>query len=186
MATRDLPHIENCPFWSMLSMKCRICKGGLFIPLDNHIEAYCKTPDFPKCLQYSLHPENHLEIIAKESRKESNRRNFFRIAACHKITLVKLIHSGTVVSHFSTFAKTLDLSSGGMRLTTAKPLTNDSVVQFSFGESFPQDLHEGTGLVAWCSKEIDDPGYQAGISFQEDHLKEAMRLYLGRHHREMS
>ncbi|MBU1567112.1 MAG: PilZ domain-containing protein [Proteobacteria bacterium] len=185
MATRDLDHIENCPFWSALSMKCQICKGGLFIPMDDHMEAYCKTLNFPQCLQYSLHPKNHLEINAKESQGNRNRRNFGRVEACHKITLVKLIHSGKIVSHFSTFAKTLDLSSGGMRVTTNKPLLNDSIIQFSFGDSFPKDLHEATGLVVWCNKEIDDPSYQAGISFQDSHLIKAMGLYLGLHHREM-
>lgn len=185
MAIKDPTHTENCPFWSALSMKCRICKGGLFIPLDDHIEVYCKTPDFPQCLQYSLHPNNYLEIITKDSQINGNRRNNARVEASYQITLVRLIHSGKIVPHFSTFAKTLDLSRGGMRLTTNKPLVNDSVLQFSFGDSFPQSLQQGTGQVAWCNKEIDNPGYQAGISFQDDHIIEAMGLYLGLHHREM-
>ncbi len=185
MATRDLAPIETCPFWSALSMKCRICKGGLFIPLDDHIETYCKTPDFPQCLQYSLHPKKHLEIISKDNQSKSNRRKFVRVTACHKITLVRLVHSGVVVSHFSTFAKTLDLSAGGMRLTTSQPLVNDTVFQFSFDNFFPQNIHQGTGLVTWCNKDINTSGYQAGIAFQEDHVVAAMGLYLGLHQHEM-
>jgi hypothetical protein len=185
MATKDPKPIENCPFWSALSLKCQICKGGLFIPLDDHIEVYCKTPYYPHCLQYALRPENHLEIIGKSKQNNRNRRKFMRVEACYNITLVRLIHSGKVVSHFSTFARTLDLSSGGMRLTTNKPLVNDSVLQFSFDNSFPVGLQECIGQVAWCNKEIDAPGYQAGISFQDDQTIEAMGLYLGLRHRDM-
>jgi len=175
----------NCPFWSMMSMKCRICKSGLFIPLDNHIEVYCKTPDYSHCLQYFMHPGNRLEISDTTRQTDKNRRKFERIEARLRITLVKHIHSGAIGSHCSTFAKTLDLSSGGMRLTTSKPLVNSSIVQFSFDNSFPENLHECSGQVAWCNKEIDVPGYQAGISFQDHHVVEAMDTYLEFNHRPM-
>ncbi len=183
MANKEIQQIENCPFWSVLSMKCRICKGGLFIPLDDHIALYCKTPDYIQCLQYTLHPENHLEIIEQSKKHNKSRRKFVRIEACYKITLVKLMHSETVVSHFSSFAKTLDLSKGGMRLTINRPLANNTVVQFIFGKSFPKNLQECSGQVAWCNKEIDNPGYQAGITFHDDRIIKAMSLYLDIHHR---
>ncbi len=166
-------------------MKCRICKGGLFIPLDEHIEIYCKSPDYPQCMQYALHTENRLEISGNLKQSNRNRRKFVRVDVSYKITLVRLINSGSVVSHFSSLAQTLDLSSGGMRLTTNNPLLNNSVIQFSFNDSFPEDLQEGTGLIAWCNKEVDEPGYQAGISFQDEQTVQAMELYLGRHFRDM-
>ena len=185
MATNDATPIANCPFWSALSLKCQICKGGLFIPLDNHIEAYCKTPDYPQCLQYALHTENHLQLIDKATQSNKNRRKFARIEACYKITLVRLAPFGTAVSHFATFAKTLDISNGGMRLTTNELLINDSVLQFSFDDSFPENIKDGAGQVAWSNKEVDAPGYQAGISFHDDQTIEAMGRYLGLHHRHL-
>jgi hypothetical protein len=185
MATKDTTPIVNCPFWSALSMKCQICKGGLFIPLDDHVEAYCKTPYYSRCLQYGLYPGNHLEISDRVKQSNKNRRKFARIEACYQITLVRLVHSDTIISHFSTFAKTLDLSSGGIRLTTNKPLSNDSLLYFSLSDSFPKNLQEGVGQVAWCNKEIDTPSYQAGISFHDNQTMEAMDLYLGLHHRDI-
>ncbi|NTW87682.1 MAG: PilZ domain-containing protein [Desulfobulbaceae bacterium] len=185
MAVKDCNHRDHCPFWSALSMKCKISKGGLFIPLDDHAEVYCKSPDFPQCLQYSLHPKQPLELIDNIRQNDRNRRKFTRVKASYKITLVRHIHSGEVVSHFSTIATTLDLSSSGMRLTTDKPLINDSVIQFVFNDFFPENLQEGTGQVAWCSKEIDSPYYQAGISFQDDQLIKAMGSYLNLHCHDM-
>lgn len=186
MANKDTPNTDKCPFWSVLSMKCRICKGGLFIPLDNHIDEYCKTPEHIQCLQYTFHLEKQSAIIQHAKMLNKSRRQFTRIEAFHKITLVKLIQTGTVVSHCSCFARTLDLSSGGMRLTTDRPLANNTVVQFLFGKPFPQELQGGSGQVAWCNKEIDNPGYQAGITFQDDRIREAMSLYLDLHHRRVS
>lgn len=185
MATIYSNHTENCPFWSELSAKCRVCKGGLFIPLDNHIELYCKTTDYPLCLQYDVHKEKHFKIIDKISVSPDNRRKFVRFDVRLQITLIKHIQSGQIGTHSSTFAKTIDLSSGGMRLITSNPLSSKSVVQFSFGDAFPISLQNCSGKVAWCNKEIDDPGYQAGISFNDDQVIEAIGLHLGLFHYEM-
>lgn len=171
----------NCPYWSAKSMKCRICSGGLFIPLDDHIEVYCKTPAFPQCLQFSLHTENHVQILDRREEAYKNRRKYLRIETEYKVTLVKLVDSGKIASHHSTIGKTLDVSMGGMRLATKTPLANDTLLQFSFDPSFPEELQYGSGQVAWCNKQIDEPGYQAGITFHDDHLIEAMGLYLGAH-----
>lgn len=171
----------SCPFWSPDSMKCRVCKGGLFIPLDDHIDVYCKTPDYPQCLQYDLHAQNHPELLELSENNPDNRRQFQRHSAVHKITLVKLVKSGEIASHFSTVGKTLDLSQGGMRLTTDKPLINDTLIRFSLGNEFPKVLRDGTGQVQWCNKDIDHPGYQTGISFHGQQIIETMGLYLGLH-----
>lgn len=179
MATKDSKYQEACPFWSAQSLKCQLCQGGLFIPLDDHIDVYCKTLNYPQCMQYTLYSANHVQLMAKYRQANRNLRKYERIEICHKVTLVKLVGSGQVASHISTIGKTLDLSMGGMRLATEKPLINDTIVRFSFEEFFPKNLQEGTGQIAWCNKQIDEPGYQAGISFQDDHLIDAMGLYLG-------
>ena len=140
MAGNDRQPLGSCPFWSALSLKCQICSGGLFIPLDDHMEVYCKTPHYPQCLQYSLQQNNQLEISGTICTDKRNRRKFPRIEESHKITLVKLNESGEIATHLTTPAKTLDLSNGGMRLTTNKPLVKTSLIYFSFDHSFPKNL----------------------------------------------
>lgn len=168
-----------CPFWTPDSQKCLVCKGGLFIPLDDHIDIYCKTSDHPQCLQYSMYAENHRELLTPVASPVDNRREHQRHSVVHKVTLVKMVESGEIVSHLSTVAQTLDLSQGGMRLNIKKPLVDDSLIEFSFDDSFPNSLRDGTGQVQWCNKQIDESGYQAGISFQDDRLIESMGTYLG-------
>ena len=177
MAGSHLTPYRHCPYWSEISKECRICQGGLFIPLDDHIEAYCTTLSYPQCLQYSFHPD-HQPLPTDSTTQASNRRRYGRVEAACRITLVRLVATGTVVSHFSAFAETLDLSRGGMRLATNKPLPDEALLSFSFDSSFPEKLHEASGQVMWCNKEIDSPGYQAGIAFQDEDTMEAMASYL--------
>ncbi len=108
-----------------------------------------------------------------------NRRKYLRVESSHTITLLKIFNSGKLVNSLTSGSKTIDLSKGGMRLEIEKPLTSDATVQFSLDNSFPPALRQLTGLVEWCNKQVDEPGYQAGVSFQGEHIVEAMDRYLG-------
>jgi len=170
----------NCPFWLADSLTCKLCKDGLFIPFDDHIKTYCKTSNYPQCLQYTLYAdETPSQLSGSADDSFENRRKHPRVEVQHKITLVKSTKSGEVISHYSSIAKTLDVSSNGMRLEVDTPLLDDTIIQFSFDDSFPQPLQSGFGKIKWCNKQIDEPGYQAGLTFQGEHAAEAMRAYLG-------
>jgi hypothetical protein len=178
MTATDRKHHSKCPFWSATSMKCSLCNGGIFIPLDDHMEAFCNTSHYSACVQYTLHSENQTSLQEKVRKSEENRRKYMRIETSHKITLIKINGSEKSESHLTTYTNTLDVSKGGMRLATEKALLHDMLVQFSFDESFPHILHDVTGQVEWCNKQVDEPGYQVGVSFQGDHIREAMGRYL--------
>lgn len=161
-------------------MKCQLRQEGLFLPLDDHIEVYCKSPYYTQCSQYSLHMKNTIQLMDKKV--FHNRRKYERVVAFHPVTLVKLFPSGEIVTHYSINGQTLDLGMGGLRLATEKPLINDTMVRFSLAESFPESLRKGKGQIAWSNKIIDEPGYQAGLSFREDHLINTMGVYLRLYH----
>lgn len=174
--TRDI-----CPFWSTESKKCRVCKDGLFIPLDEHISTYCTSKDHHLCLQYSLHAPKDKLATDDTGNNSANRRQSMRIELSDQIQLLKMIQSGEIIKQFTANAETLDMSKIGMRLQTNVPLINDSVVQFAFDKSFPANLRTGAGIVEWCNKQIDTPGYQAGISFQSKWIVEAVDIFLEKH-----
>lgn len=179
-----IPHKRSCPFWSPVSLKCSLCSEGLFIPLDDHIEVYCKTQEYPMCLQYSLSHDSIMQMAAKAGALPSdNRRQYKRIESKHRITLVRLSGSGKVASHFSTQANTIDMSMGGLRLRTEEPLTNDTVVRFSFEDPVPAILQSGMATIKWCNRLIDRSEYQSGLAFHSNQTVEAMGMYLGIHPR---
>lgn len=125
-----------------------------------------------------MHAKAQRDSVELISDPGENRRKYRRHPSVHQVTLVKMIKSNEVVTHLSAGASTLDISKGGMRLNLSKPLSDDTIIQFSFEESLPEALREGTGQVQWCNKQVDDTGYEVGIAFQEDHLIKTMGLYL--------
>ena len=165
---------KNCLFWSTESKKCRVCNDGLFIPLEEHIVAYCTSKDHYHCLQYSLHVPK-----SKQNRDDSiNRRQSLRVKLTNQIQILKVVKSGKVIQQLEENAETIDVSSVGMRLHTNVPLVNDTVIQFSFNGAFLGPLKAGAGIVEWCKKQLDAPGYHAGISFQSKWIVDAMENML--------
>jgi hypothetical protein len=179
---KDRRNQEKCPFWSATSKKCSICEGGLFIPLDDHVEAFCKTPRFSACPIYVDHSENQLVLLEKVRKSELNRRKYMRFETSRHLTLIKIFASGKLVSQLASDVKTIDISKGGVRMATEQPLDNDTVVQISFDDATSQTLHEITGHIKWCNKQPDEPGYQTGVSFPEERIVEAMGHYLEQYH----
>jgi len=163
-------------------MKCQLWLEGLFIPLNDHIEVYCKTVHYLQCRQFSQHSARHRQPIENNG---WNRRRYERVAASHRVTLVEHLQSGKLASHlpaaheYSTCCRTVDLGKGGMRLTTEQPLAQATVIRFSFTDSFPKSIQTGRGQIAWCNRQQNGQDYQAGIAFHNDRLIDTMGLYLG-------
>lgn len=179
MATNDHKSHASCPYWSAKTMKCKICSGGLFIPLNDHIETYCKTPSHEQCLQYSMHLESDDQCIDKTADRYKNRRKYTRVATQRNVTLVQLINSKRIVTHHPIAASTIDMSMGGMRIHTDRPLTSDSLMHLSFEPPLGDNQNNCIGQVAWCNKQIDEPGYQVGISFHDEQFIQTMGIFLG-------
>jgi hypothetical protein len=162
---------DECPFWSPADKTCKVQSTGLFIPLDDHIEVYCKRAEHTLCQQYKLS-----ERIAQNSEKtikgseNKNRRQHPRIKSNYPLTLVRLNESGNVVDQSPSRATIVDLSSGGMRLTTREMLMHDSIIQFHFSTSSPSSMKSGLAKVKWCLPTNDDLQYQAGLAFQNELL----------------
>ena len=177
MSSTPIKRNKKCPYWLNKVKKCQISGGGLFIPQDDHNEIYCTASNYPQCLQYVLHSENQLELIEAKNSLLRNRRKHIRISASHKITLNKILKSDEPVAALQATAKTLDVGVGGIRLAIDFPLENRALVHLYFDDSFPQNLQSATGQVTWCNKQIDEPGYHAGISFKSDRIIEAMERH---------
>ncbi len=182
MTADNRKHMLNCPYWSEKSAKCTICANGLFIPLDSHADAFCKSSRFPACMQYELFSENRITLQEKVRKSEENRRKFLRIISSHAITLVKIFESGQMVPQIPLGAKTIDVSKSGMRVVTDKPLVHNALVQFFFDENFPLQIQKITGQVEWCNKQVDEPGYQVGVSFRGSNVTEALGRFCGQQH----
>ena len=169
-----------CKHWLAFSNTCSKTDGGLFIPMENHIEIYCTTSDFILCPQFSSYKRR---ALTGSDERWQNRRSSVRI---HQQKLLSFLTRTTSLSGIPPTtesekklkAKTLDLSMGGMRIFTANPLSENSLIEFLFGKEFPAQLRKVLGKVCWCNRQINEPGYQIGVAFTEGTTKRAMEHYL--------
>ena len=161
----DHTEIACCPFWSNLDQKCRISTGGLFIPLDDHIDIYCITEDYSLCLQYNMN--NNIPEASNDVAIHGNRRSFPRLEAQYRVTLVKITETGQLAKHFSLNATTVDISKGGMRLTTSEQLVDDTHIAFTFIDDLPKELQSGIAKIKWSKKNEATGDYYAGLAFED-------------------
>lgn len=146
--------------------------------MEDHVNLYCTSSNYSNCLQYSHQVSGQLQFADENINSFINRRRFVRIKHQHQITFFKTPIVEEYSSHVHDKAKTLDLSLGGMRLATETPLQNDSIIQFSFDGADADQPLSGSGYIAWCHKQIDEPGYQAGIVFGEKSFSKEIGFYL--------
>jgi len=147
--------------------------------MEDHVDRYCTTNNYPNCLQYSHQVSGQLEFADESINAFVNRRRFVRVKLQRQVTLMKTgMADDPTIFHNKAKARILDLSVGGMRLATEMPLQNDSEIQFSFDERKSEQMFSGKGYIAWCNKQIDEPGYQAGIVFGEKKFSKEIGSYL--------
>lgn len=170
---------RGCPYWASREQICKILDEGIFIPLGDHVELYCKGMEYPLCQRYALAPQAGNDTAYTEfSDKDRDRRHSQRIKSNHRLTFCRLSDSGHVISEHPSLANTLDLSSGGMRMSMRELLMFDSMIQFRFAAPFSSSLKTGLAKVKWCSPTKNNLSYQAGLSFQNDHVIQAVYEYL--------
>ncbi len=173
-------HTQRCVHWSPLSYRCAKSKGGIFIPMDDHIENFCLSANCSNCPQ--LQSAVCRQLTADTSRGV-NRRRAVRVDAQEPVTLQAPSRSHLLPVPITTAikklaAKTLDISVSGMRLFVPVPLYQDSIVEFSFDGQFPEQLQHGQGKIQWCNKQIDEPGYQMGVAFADSKISKVLEGYL--------
>ncbi len=174
---------RSCPYWIAMISTCLKNDGGLFIPPDDHIARYCTEGRYPFCPRYSSDSGLVNRTAPVNRTTPQNRRASPRTRLQEWVTYSARPHTGLPPAGRTTAldnlkAKILDISCGGMRLFTFPALTRQSLVELSFGADFPISLHHTTAQVAWCNKQIDEPGYQAGITFLEKGIIAAVSRYL--------
>jgi hypothetical protein len=93
-----------------------------------------------------------------------NRRKHLRTASEHSLILRFLSDTNKLIWHTAGTAKTINLSDGGMQITTEGPLFSDSIIRFSYGNS-NSSQRLGLARVKWCHYRQEIMKYVAGLCF---------------------
>lgn len=181
MAPKPPAMKKGCPFWSPQTRRCLVNAGGLYIPLDEHVDAFCITAQHCDCLQFLSQGDKGDQLVARLIEEKINRRQYRRIPVEHPLKL--MCHPPTGEGPLTDPARLIDLSRGGMRVHTDCKLKGDTQMRFAFEPALADNFTEGLGQVAWCHREIGQDGYQAGIIFQGPSTIKAITGFLhSRHH----
>ena len=168
-----------CPHFSAAKKCCLLNKGGLFIPVADHIQIYCQTCNFRSCQQL-LDYEAQLTKAEKDGdEKDTNRRRYERTPGRYYMRLSEYKPNEMMEVPIDDYASTIDLSPGGMRLESNLSLEPDTLISFYMDESFSIKNLRGVGKVRWCRSLTNTPLYHAGLDFIDQKTSNKIREHLG-------
>ncbi len=167
-----------CPHWSGTKKSCLLNKGGLFIPVADHIKIYCQTTNFRSCQQL-IQFEGSSQLEEQSSEEEANRRRYERTQGRHYLRISEYRPNDMAEIPLDDYACTIDLSPGGIRLESNCSLEKDMLVSFYLDESFALKGLRGIGKVIWCRSLVNTPLYHAGVDFVDKPTASKIREHLG-------
>jgi len=141
--------------------------GGLFVPLSEHTEAFCRSAEWDQCLQYIRGCEAFLAMTReRRSNQTKGRRLHPRFIRRHSLTLAAAsLHPGQPGERFEQNAWTVDLGLGGMRVETSAALPEAAKVFFAFGDDFMHPGLSGIAEVRWQRADNAAGMHQCGLGF---------------------
>ena len=157
-------------------------KGGLYIPMPEHIQMFCRTGKFLECHQYI----RGTELLKETAQKygfilDGSRRRYRRVPDRFTLSLAACDESGGSSEILDVNAHTVDISLGGMRVNSSNDMVGHGLISFEFGSDFIMPILEGVGEIKWA-KEIETNGgrkFQAGVAFLDSRISHAIGAHMG-------
>jgi len=152
-----------CPHWCSSSSSCPLVKNGLFMPLEQHVAAYCLSTYYPSCSQYQL----QTGAVDREQTDPINRRLSIRVPCRHSFHFSEIIGHDHLPGLHEDNTWTIDLSDHGIRFASRHLLPLDTDIRFFLETDDRIDKIEGTGRVVWCTPLDNTALFHAGIVFTD-------------------
>ncbi len=172
---------EKCPHWVEENANaCNMTKGGLYIPMPEHIEMFCSTGRYGRCSQYL----RGSEMIHEDAEKygfvtSQGRRRYRRVTERIALSLFAGGADAGSGKLLDDKAFAIDLSLGGLRMESRQQLLPNDIIALQFGSDFSAPGLSGSAQVRWCEAKNDEDVYQAGIAFEDLRLTQAVGTHLG-------
>lgn len=156
-------------------------KGGLYIPLPQHMKMFCLTSQYIQCHQYIKGCE--FIMMQEDNRKKGavimdERRKLRRFREELHLLMAVCDTKSKPPEIISFKARTLDVSLGGMRLESPEKVAKGSIVGFEMDEEFSVKGISGVGEVRWCRAQPESDKFEFGIAFPDFNATHGMREHL--------
>lgn len=153
-----------CPHWAPGSRSCLLVTDGLFLPVEEHIIAYCGSKFYPTCphFQRLAAPKNdphHTDALTV------NRRRSARIPQYHVIQFVEISSDDQSPENRTEESWTIDLSQHGIRFVSYRLLEPETLIGFSLESRHNTPPTKGHGRVVWSEPLENSQLFHTGITF---------------------
>ncbi|MDD5759834.1 MAG: PilZ domain-containing protein [Desulfobulbaceae bacterium] len=170
---------QRCPHLSEGGHGCLMTRGGLYIPMPEHVDTLCKTSSFAQCYQYIQGCSAVRELTGPlGSIHTDSRRRYGRIKTKVPLQLVNFCQDERDATVVDQEAFAVDLSLGGIRLESRVPLSPQGKITFVAGASADASRWEGRGEVRW-TKRLINGGFQSGLIVTDKKTFQAIAQHLG-------
>lgn len=173
---------KMCPYLDQTNKQdCAMTKGGLYIPLPEHIDLFCMTANFSRCHQY-LRGCELLNETAQQlgfTKEKNGRRQYRRMPEKLLVSVSLCDETGRPVAPVDETIKTMDISLGGLRLESRTRLPFNELIAFTFGPDFIKPGYTGLGRIKWCQADAAGDGFQSGLSFINADPRQVIGSHLG-------
>lgn len=156
--------IRCCPHWSAGTKTCLLVTDGLFLPVEEHIIAYCGAKFYPSCphFQRLAAPKtdpHHADALAV------NRRRSARIPQYHVIHFAEVSNTDHSPENRTEESWTIDLSQHGIRFVSYRLLEPETLINFSLESRHNAPPTKGHGRVVWSEPLENSQLFHTGITF---------------------
>lgn len=159
-------HQGGCPSWDACRNVCLQVKDGLFLPVAQHVTAYCQSSRHPSCPHFRLQTTTH-DGGPRLHASRPERRRSDRIATHRLFRFSETSTSSKSVATEQDDAWAIDLSDTGARFASARHFLSGTAIHFLLAADDTTACTEGIGQVIWSKPLGNTSLFQTGIAFTE-------------------
>lgn len=172
---------HKCPYWAPAQgQQCLLSKGGLYIPLSEHILMFCTSNSYSSCHHYIegcrlLKVERNIEPLSIGQ----GRRRFPRIQGRYPLTILQGESGDDVATTGEVSAETIDVSLGGMQVKTNRHISVGTKLIFHVNGFLLNDRRlTMSAETRWCLSGEEVNNYICGFAFEEQGPTGRLSQYL--------
>ena len=155
-SSADLDTTRYCPHWNASGRLCMLGTDGLYLPVHEHIVAFCESSGHQRCARFRAHADRVTRAVNRRRSVRLPERHLFRFS---EISPTEPAHANAAADE----AWTLDLSDHGLRVATTCRVRPDTAINFEVtGNGNPG--RAGTGRVVWCQPLADTAFFEMGVA----------------------
>lgn len=162
----------SCPHWNGQGRNCALVKEGLFLPVEQHVQAYCLSGLYATC-SYFQHLVGDVDNNEGRMLPPVNRRRSIRAPDRQLFRFSEITGSDQISGFREDGAWTVDRSDHGIRFATRRFLPPGTKVLYHLGAGIDNDRIDGQGRVVWSEPLANTPLFHVGIAFDnfDNHLQ---------------